>query len=205
MTATRKKSTDLHEAKPIDQYNQAAQDVTLDSPIAKQALEQIKSPQTAQDGWGRLYGLSAAYLQDGKALPLELSQLMAARLQAVSSLLLSNTADMRKDLPDAVMTKTRRSRGRPAMKNRERIADLILVSAFEKKFASTPGFIHSVYRQKPQQKMRMVAVSLSNEDVVEEAITWYNKNYLSVPNPQNEDPDALIRFAKDRHKDLLTF
>ena len=92
---------------------QAAQDVTFESPVAKQALERIEDPQTAQEGWAALYGVVAAYLKAGESPPLPIAVKVAERLHEVSDKLLSKrTSDTRDAIWKAVLPVRARGRRR---------------------------------------------------------------------------------------------
>ena len=111
MNTTRKKP--VGSAKAPDQRRHTIHDVTLQSSIAMQALEQIEDPETAQEGWARLYGVLATYLKAGVSPPMPMAVKVAERLHEVSDKLLSKrTSDTRDAIWKAVLPVRVRGRRR---------------------------------------------------------------------------------------------
>ena len=60
--------------------------------------------------WGRLYQMLSSYLMNGTPVPRQLGAFMAKRTIAISSVLLTEVGDRRKELPNAVAPGAKRGR-----------------------------------------------------------------------------------------------
>ena len=177
-----------------------AEDVTLANPQIQEALEAIKDPKIATKAWGTLYGVAAAYLRKGKTPPPRIAQLMAERLDAVSSALSGGAKDVREMLPDAVLTKTRAKSGRPNKNTIDWVVDELLISAFEKALPqSLQPFLGLLYEGLPREEMlRFAATMTSAEQIENEATDWAIKKFVAndTGGPYNEE--TLIEKTKKR-------